>query len=192
MTEAELNLLRTELLNAKSYLEFGSGNSTRMAAALQHLQRITVVESDDRFFQTEVASDPAVRNAWESGRLSYHYINVGETGEWGYPVTGDRIDFWQEYHAEVFRRETDYDLVLVDGRFRIACILQTCLKCPRKTRILVHDFFNRPAYFTVLPFLHWLKQVDTFGLFRIDVKKVKRNRSLLKQYIEIFQYYPEL
>ena len=62
MTEAELNLLRTELLNAKNYLEFGSGNSTRMAAALRHLQRITVVESDDRFFQTEVASDPDRRS----------------------------------------------------------------------------------------------------------------------------------
>ena len=192
MTEVELNLLQTELLNAKTYLEFGSGNSTRMAAHMKHLQRISVVESDDVFFQTQVVIDKDVRNALDAGRLEYFYIDIGITGKWGYPLTHDRINFWPEYHKKVFCRGMNYDLVLVDGRFRIACVFQVCLKCFDNTLILIHDFFNRPIYFTVLPFLIEIRKVDTFGLFRIDVKKVKRNRSLLKQYIEIFQYYPEL
>lgn len=54
MTEQELSLLHGELLRAAFYLEFGSGNSTRMAASLPHLRKITVVESDDTFFQAQV------------------------------------------------------------------------------------------------------------------------------------------
>ena len=192
MTENEIKLLRCELAHAETYLEFGSGNSTRIAAELPHLRRITVVESDDTFFRTQVVTTPAVRDAIGSGRLEYLYINIGETGEWGYPLTAERADAWPEYHAKAFRAKENYDLILVDGRFRIACILQACLRCGRKTRILVRDFFNRPSYFVVLPFLNCLRRVDTFGLFKPDLRRIKRNRTLIKDYIGVFQYYPGL
>ena len=80
----------------------------------------------------------------------------------------------------------------MDGRFRVACILQACLKCGDRSRILVHDFFNRPAYFVVLPFLNLVCRVDTFGLFKPDVRRVKRYRSLIRAYIGLFQYQPNM
>lgn len=190
MTENELNLLQSELRNARYYLEFGSGNSTMLAASLHNIHRMDIVESDDSFFREKVYPVSSVKEALDSGKLVYHYIDVGETGEWGYPVTTDRMEFWPEYHRKAFRTKTNYDLVLIDGRFRIACILQTCLRCSNKTHILVHDFFNRPHYFVVLPFLNLIKQVDTFGLFKIDARKIKRYRSLIKGYIELYQYRP--
>ena len=192
MTEEELELLRNEQENSKIYLEFGSGNSTLMAASCCHIQQMVVVESDDSFFRANVDPNPEIKEALVSGKLNYQYINVGKTEEWGYPITFDYMESWSNYHSKAFHFGMNYDLVLVDGRFRIACILQTCLSCSNKTRILVHDFFIRPSYFVVLPFLILIKQVDTFGLFKIDVRKVKKNRSLIKEYIEIFQYYPEL
>lgn len=192
MTEHELNLLYGELLRTTTYLEFGSGYSTRLAASMPHLQKMTVVESDDIFFQTQVGTNKAVRKAMESGCLDYHYINVGKTGAWGYPLTAERMEAWPDYSSAVFRRKPNYDLILVDGRFRVACILQACLKCGDRPRILVHDFFNRPAYFCVLPFLNLIRRVDTFGLFKPDTRRVKRYRSLIKTYIDIFQYQPEM
>lgn len=192
MTEQELSLLHGELLRAAFYLEFGSGNSTRMAASLPHLRKITVVESDDTFFQAQVSTDEAVRKALESGRLDYRYINIGKTSAWGYPLTMERLDAWPDYSSAVFRRRADYDLILVDGRFRVACILQACLRCEYRSHILVHDFFNRSAYFVVLPFLSLIRRVDSFGLFKPDVRQVRRYRSLIKNYIDIFQYHPEM
>lgn len=192
MTEQELNFLSGEMLRARTYLEFGSGNSTIMAASLPHLRKITVVESDDTFFQANVGADENVRRAIESERLDYHYINVGETGAWGYPITTERMDLWPSYSSSVFHRKSDYDLILVDGRFRVACILQACLKCGNRSYILVHDFFNRPTYFVVLPFLNLLNRVDTFALFKPDIRQVKRYRSLIKLYIDIYQYHPEV
>ena len=66
MTEQELNFLSGEMLRARTYLEFGSGNSDYMVDSLPHLRKITVVESDDTFFQANVGADENVRRAIES------------------------------------------------------------------------------------------------------------------------------
>lgn len=190
MTENELNLLQNELKNAHCYLEFGSGNSTSLAASLHNIHRMDIIESDNSFFMEKVCIVPSVKEALDSGRLVYHYIDIGKTGLWGYPLTTECLDSWPDYHKKAFKTGINYDLVLVDGRFRIACVLQACLKCSNKTHILIHDFFNRPSYFVVAPFLNLIKQVDTFGLFKIDNKKVRRYRSLIKGYVEIYQYEP--
>ncbi len=46
MTNNELKLLQSAMDHSKSYLEFGSGNSTYMAVATDNIKKITVVESD--------------------------------------------------------------------------------------------------------------------------------------------------
>ena len=47
MTNNELKLLQSAMDHSKSYLEFGSGNSTYMAVATDNIKKITVVESDN-------------------------------------------------------------------------------------------------------------------------------------------------
>ena len=49
----------------------------------------------------------------------------------------------------------DPDLVLIDGRFRVAC----CLKCPAKVPILFDDFLGRPQYHSVLDYFQIVEQV---------------------------------
>jgi len=78
----------------------------------------------------------------------------------------------------------------VDGRFRISCILQACLHCSARTKIVVHDFFTRPYYFVVLPFLSVEKKEDTMGVFMIHKNNVKQMTALLKEYISIYEYLP--
>ena len=52
MTNNELKLLQSAMDHSKSYLEFGSGNSTYMAVATDNIKKITVVESDVTFWET--------------------------------------------------------------------------------------------------------------------------------------------
>lgn len=47
---------------------------------------------------------------------------------------------WPNYSVDVFRANADYDSVLVDGRFRIACVAQTICNCDLTVKILIHDF----------------------------------------------------
>ena len=51
MTNNELKLLQSAMDHSKSYLEFGSGNSTYMAVATDNIKKITVVESDVTFWK---------------------------------------------------------------------------------------------------------------------------------------------
>lgn len=115
-------------------------------------------------------------------------VNIGVTGKWGYPMNDNNRDYWPAYHSCVFQSNHSYDTVLVDGRFRISCILHACLYCPQDTKILIHDFFNRPNYYVVLPFLKLEERADTLGLF--SIKQDTSLKHLAKEYISIYEYLP--
>lgn len=44
-------------------------------------------------------------------------------------------------------------VVLVDGRFRVACVLATILRWGRSPIIVLHDYVERRQYDAVLPFI---------------------------------------
>ena len=102
MTNNELKLLQSAMDHSKSYLEFGSGNSTYMAVATDNIKKITVVESDVTFWETHLMSTPALYEAGEKGRLHPYLVNIGVTGKWGYPMNDNNRDYWPAYHSCVF------------------------------------------------------------------------------------------
>jgi len=52
---------------------------------------------------------------------------------------------------------------------------------------MIHDFWNRPAYHIVLPFLQTTARVDTLGLFE---KKENVDRKQILSLIDKYQYLP--
>ena len=187
MTEKELALLRKALMQSQNYLEFGSGNSTLLATEIETIKHITVVESDASFWNEKLLNIPSIKCGVYTKRIKPLLINIGPTGEWGYPIDNSNQNQWPLYSSSAFHEKTSYDLVLVDGRFRVACILQACLHCSPETRIMIHDFFNRPIYFAVCPFLKLEEQADTLGIFTINKRK---NSRILKEYISIYEKLP--
>jgi hypothetical protein len=71
------------------------------------------------------------------------------------------------------------DTILIDGRFRVACGLQCCIKHPNAT-ILMHDFTNRPEYHVLLNYMDIVKSVDT--LVCVKVKLDNDKEKLLELY----------
>ncbi|HEC1763941.1 TPA: hypothetical protein R1722_000666 [Campylobacter lari] len=111
----------------------------------------------------------------EGKRLFFNYIDIGKTGEWGVPIEKDKEHLYENYSKSIFTLKKDFDLVFVDGRFRVACVLQTLLNCPETTKILMHDFNDRPFYHNILDFLEIIDTADTMALFKIknlDRKKI--------------------
>jgi len=166
MTQNELSLLESELKRCTCYLEFGSGNSTRMAARTASILRIDSVESDPEFFGREVATDSAVRQAVAGGRLVPHFPYIGKTQDWGHPTDSSCEQLWPDYSVGVFAGHRDWDLVLVDGRFRVACGLSVFLTLPGSTRVLVHDFSWRRQYRRLLRYADIVSRVDSFVLLQ--------------------------
>jgi hypothetical protein len=78
------------------------------------------------------------------------------------------------------------DLVLVDGRFRVACVFQALLTVPT-ARILVHDFWQRPAYHIVLQYTTVLDRADTMVLLqRLPSVEDAAIEAQLKKYLYVW------
>ena len=74
-----------------------------------------------------------------------------------------------KYSSEIFEKidKNSIDLVFIDGRFRVACVLQTIMNCSKHTKILIHDYTQRQFYHLIEEFLEVVEIVDTLAIFQI-------------------------
>lgn len=153
MEKEGLDRLTECLKAARSYLEYGAGGSTVLAIELG-VRRVVSVESDRGFLQ---AVKLAACGSEDDDRLTEHFVDIGPTAEWGNPTDRSCSARWPAYPSTVWRRYLDGqdypDLVLIDGRFRVACFLTTLMMAPSGTTILFDDYFDRPNYHVVEKYL---------------------------------------
>ena len=100
----------------------------------------------------------------KAGRWRTFHVQIGATGEWGFPLSHEPDVAWLNYHQVIWDAvdASGLDFVLVDGRFRVACALQLLLRAREKTpRILVHDFAQREYYAVLLEFFDVVEQAET-------------------------------
>lgn len=163
MPEAAVARLRTLLTFTRGYLEYGSGGSTVMAGEMKAPFTVSV-ESDGTWLE-------ALRTALEGtpGRRILLHADIGPTGEWGNPVSEQHWRRWQAYPLLGWKtcREQGLspDLVLIDGRFRVACLYATLLFAWPMTRILFDDYGDRPNYHRVETFLKPVAMHDRMAEF---------------------------
>lgn len=166
MSGAEAGCLERYLAVATRYLEFGTGGSTGLAAAAP-LASIVSVESDVAWID-RVRAQPDIAAREQRGELIFHAVDIGPTGRFGHPVDRQAVNRWSAYYLGVWDRPAarTADLVLVDGRFRIACVLAAIVHTAPGTLLMVHDFWDRPCYHAILPFLDNVENVERMGVFR--------------------------
>jgi hypothetical protein len=134
-----------EIASGKSVLEFGAGHSTSKLAEVATM--LVSVESDPRAMKI-------VRDSIGKGsQVLLKYAFVGPVGAFGVPKKNLKPLFKYFYHIYYeypFKRHSSYEVVFVDGRFRVACMIQTCLRMTHSFTLICDDFFNRPEYHVVL------------------------------------------
>jgi hypothetical protein len=141
------------LKGSKRYLEFGTGGSTYLAA--KNGVEFIAVDSDPFFLKSVRKKIGDAGLARPSGQ-TYRYSDIGLTGHWGRPIGLRRPS---TRRLEKFRRYSDPppecteggrtpDFVLVDGRFRVACVLKSIrmLAHERGWTIAMDDYGDRPHY----------------------------------------------
>lgn len=160
--EAQIAFL-DHVRRASVYLEYGSGGSTVAAARLA--KQVISVDSDAAFLK-------AVARKAKSGsaKLLPVHVPIGPTGMWGFPVdrnaTPEQVRIWKHYPTAPWRLleslgETP-DLILIDGRFRVACALESLLRLPpgSECTILFDDYVTRPYYHVVESFVRDIVAFD--------------------------------
>ena len=160
MTAAEAMQLELQLAGRASLLQFGCGNSTLVAA--RQAQNIVSVDSDAAWL-AKVGANLA-RAAVD---FTPFHADIGTIGDRGYPTERGRMRDWPRYHVDVWRQlSISPDAVLIDGRFRVACLLQAIVHGKPDCLLLFHGFTDRPDYQVVLKHADLLARVDTLAVLR--------------------------
>ena len=169
MTREEFGLLAEMANDAWTIIEYGSGGST--VYFLRRNKRVFSVDSNPGFHQL-MMSIPFVSSRIGNG-LNLDFVDMGPTDTWGTPLSTEKSAEWPRYVSQPWSRVGSgdrVDLVLVDGRFRVACCLYSVQQLVERgwteTPILFHDFWDRKEYHVVLPFLHELKSSGTLAAFK--------------------------
>jgi hypothetical protein len=154
----ELRLQRTRL-----FLEFGSGGSTILANTLA-VPSITV--ESDRFYGA------AVRNAMRNvDRTKMVIPKMGITGRWGMPFFFKRAK-GPRYVTAPFELldESFPDFILVDGRYRVGCALESARRAHMKgsiAELMLDDYDDRPFYHVLESYLGPPKRIGRAAVFAI-------------------------
>jgi hypothetical protein len=138
------NTLRT----ARSYIEFGAGGSTLLA---NRLQVPTVSVESDRFYAA------AVRGALTHPELCTIITPpMGITRQWGTPLfrKASKGPFYVNAPFE-FCADQFPDLIFVDGRYRVACVLESAVraKAASARSTLLLDDYDRTSYHVLEAYL---------------------------------------
>jgi hypothetical protein len=185
MSPSEKDILKKYTSKSKKYLEFGSGGSTFYVLKNSPSAMVISVESDAGWIEFMRKWNYICES--ENNRLKIHIVDIGPTGDGGVPLQMEKKELYPDYSSSVFSQiNPEYiDTVLVDGRFRVACILQTILHCPQDVVILVHDFKNRFYYHAILNFLDEIEFAETLVVFKI---KPDINYDQVRECYEYFKY----
>lgn len=141
LPDAEAAFLREAYGRAKAILEYGSGGSTVLAAELG--KPVVSVESDKAW-----ADRLSAHLAGITDKAAVHHVDIGPTKDWGRPRDSSGAARYHLYALSVWDREDlgEPDLVLIDGRFRAACLAAVLLRAKRPTTVLFDDYAPRPYY----------------------------------------------
>lgn len=139
---------------ATNYFEFGSGGSTYQAALRTNIVSIHSIESDFAWYTRMVSllgDNPHVK-------LIYNEIDA-KANTWGHPGPASTKEQKMRYSEQIRMLDTSgLDLILIDGRFRVACCLKSFDVISDDCLIAFDDFLNRPVYHVVLEYYNIIEQ----------------------------------
>lgn len=147
-TEEVSGYIQKQYESATNILEYGSGGSTILAA--EKGKTVVSVESSASWL-IEIMG--AYKEKALSGHIIPVYCDIGETKEWGYPKSDEKWKSWPNYCQRPWHfyneHEINPNLILIDGRFRVACFIACCVSTNSPVRILFDDYVERPSYHVV-------------------------------------------
>jgi hypothetical protein len=144
LAPGEQALLRAVVAGRRAGIEFGCGGSTVLLLEAG-LPRLLSVDTDPAWLR-RVLDHPACRAAEAARRLRLLHVDLGPVGAWGWPRESGRAAQWPGYWREPWDVTDSADFVFIDGRFRVACALNSLPRLAPDGVLAVHDFWSRAAY----------------------------------------------
>jgi len=170
MPKKETQLFYKYLDKCTNYFEYGSGGSTYQACLRNNIEKIYTIESDKEWIE-KLIENKIIKNKIDNNLLKIIYIDMDTRSKsWGYPGKNSKYNDWKNYVRSIDKIKEKIDLILIDGRFRVACALYCFDKIIENTLIIFDDFLIRKYYKEVLLYYDIIESEG-----RLAVLKKKNN-----------------
>jgi len=172
-TTNDLSMFYRYLKTACVYMEIGSGGSSMAACREPSVETVVWVESDPVWYEI-------VKTGCEEYSTKmipiFSGLNVDRQDNWGHPGPGCTDEQRRAYSDALIVAISTHalrpDVVLVDGRFRVACCLKLFSRVDEDCVILFDDFFpRRDFYGAVLEYFEVVEQTVDQNMIVLRKKK---------------------
>jgi hypothetical protein len=122
----------------------------------------------------------------------YFYIDLDcKPNNWGFPGNNVNIDNFKLYSNIIYslnnKLMSNINLILIDGRFRVACCLKLFKLINHNCNILFNNFINRDHYHILLNYYEIIEKTDDNNMVLLHKKNVnKPTREIIEKYEIIY------
>ena len=168
--------------NINVYFEYGSGGSTYQASIRTNIKTIYSVESD-------ITWQKKLKKIITNPNINYIYNEMDtQPNSWGNPGKNatniQKINYSDQLTKLSKEEQESINLILIDGRFRVAC----CLKCydiiKDNCLIAFDDFINRRQYHVVLEYFDIIEKTQDNCMV---ILKKKKNKNIPIEVIKKYE-----
>ena len=172
-------LFKKYIKNCDIYFEYGVGKSTNYVIE-NTKAKIVAVDSDKNWIE-------GVDISKRKKDIILNWIDLGELEEWGRPKNYSHRNNFLDYISVVWQFKTVADVILIDGRFRVACFLYSLLKSKQGSIIIFDDYTNRSYYHIVEDIIPVFDLCGRQAVFKVP-KRFNKNEAnkLLEKFIYVF------
>jgi hypothetical protein len=162
-TENELGAFLSFLTKDTIYFETGSGCSSVIAK--YYAKKSYAVEGCKEYY------DKGIANGLKDN-LIFKDLKPNNN-QWSYPGRRSTLDDWKNYF-QAYDRSYNADVILIDGRFKVATAMDMFDKINDDTIVLVHEYSDRPSYFVIEKYYQLVYHWDRIAAFikKKDVKSI--------------------
>jgi hypothetical protein len=167
MKPQEIRLLKKYISNASTYFEYGCGGSTVLVNSYANIKRMVSTDSCLEWIEK------TKQQISDTNKVNFNYIDINANCKaWGTPRDKSKILDWIKYPNSILEQKENFDLILVDGRFRRSCCAAAAMRMSKDSFLLLHDCER----YTDIP----LTKIDQVKSLAVYIKADFNEEELIK------------
>ena len=163
LTDYEVGAVLSFLNKDTVYFETGSGCSSIIAK--HYAKKSYAVEG------CKVWYEKGIENGLKDN-LIFKDLKP-DNSDWSYPGRTSTLEDWKNYF-QAYDKSYKADVILIDGRFKIATAMDIYDKIEEDTIVLIHEYPDRPSYFVLENYYQFVYIWDRLAAFvkKKDVQSI--------------------